>query len=76
MVLEMKRKIEMVEDDVPRRLPPPERESRRLRQVGELAGLQLSGKYECAHSQIVKAVQMLEDNVIRYLGVDECVKRE
>ena len=76
MVSEMKRKIERVEDDAPRRLPPPEREARRLRQVGKLAGLQLSGEYECAHSLIDKAVQMLEDDVIRYLGVDECGKRE
>ncbi len=57
----MKQKIEMVDDDSPRLLTP-QRE-------------QLSGKYECAHSQIIEAVQMLEDNVIRYPSVDECVKR-
>ena len=76
MLSEMKRKIERVEDDAPRRLPPPEREARRLRQVGELAGLQLSGEYECSHSLIDEAVQMIEDDVIRYISVDECGKRE
>jgi hypothetical protein len=39
--------------------------------VGELAGLHLSGEYECAHSLLDA-----EDDVVRYLVVDECVKRE
>ena len=37
--------------------------------LGELAGLQLSGEYGCAHSLIDKVVQMIEDDVMRCLGV-------
>jgi hypothetical protein len=37
--------------------------------LGELAGLQLSGEYGCAHSLIDKVVQMIEDDVLRCLGV-------
>ena len=37
--------------------------------LGELAGLQLSGEYGCAHSLIDKVVQMIEDDVMLCLGV-------
>ena len=37
--------------------------------LGELAGLQLSGEYGCAHSLIDKVVWMIEDDVMRCLGV-------
>jgi hypothetical protein len=76
MVSEMKRKVERVEDDAPRRLPMPERDARRDRQARELVGLSLTGEFECAHGLIDKAVQMMEDDIIRYLPVDECSKRE
>ena len=37
--------------------------------LGELAGLQLSGEYGCAHSLIDKVVQMIEDDVMLCRGV-------
>jgi hypothetical protein len=76
MVSEMRRKVERVDDDAPRRLPPPEREARRARQATELRGLVLTGEYECSHGLVDKAVQMIEDNCIAYIPVDECNKRE
>jgi hypothetical protein len=76
MVSKAKQDVEGSEDIAPMRLPPPERETPRLRQVGELGVLQLSGENECAHSLVDKAEQMLEDDVIRYLGADECRKQE
>ena len=36
----------------------------------ELTGLQLSGRYECAHLPKDKAVQRLCDGVVRYFCVD------
>jgi hypothetical protein len=76
MVSETKQEIGRPEDNAPRQQPPPEREAPRLRQVGELGGLHLSGKYVFAHSLIDKVALMWKDDVMCCLGVDECEKRE
>ena len=76
MVSEMKQEIVRSEDNAPRRLPPPEREAPRLRQVGELGGLHLSGEYVFAHSLVDEVALMLKDEVMCCLGVDGCEKRE
>ncbi len=70
MVSETKQVIERSEDNAPRRLPPPEREAPRLRQVGELGGLHLSGEYVFAHSLVDEVALMLKDNTLGVSGVD------
>ena len=72
---DMRRRVDRVEDDAPRRLPGPEREARRSRQVLALAGLSLEGENECAHALVDKAVQMMEDDCLKYIQLDECVTR-
>jgi hypothetical protein len=75
MVSDMRRRVDRGEEDVPRRLPAPEREARRLRQAAGITGISLDDENECAHSLIDKAVQMMEDDMLKYIPLDECVTR-
>jgi hypothetical protein len=73
---EMKAKITGTEDSAPKKVPQPERASRYDAQVLRLSGMILTGELECAHSLIDAVFQQREDDVVRYISPDACVKRD
>lgn len=76
LLAEMKGRVERTEDSKPTKLMPAERASRHAQQQARISGLVLSGPYECSHSLVDKIFQMLDDNVLRYLPLDELTTRE
>lgn len=73
---EMRSRVERTDDSRPARLQPAERAARHNDQQQRINGFNLSGPYECSHSFIDKIFQMLDDNVLRYISLDEITTRE
>ena len=73
---DMRSRIERTDEDVPKRLPPPERQARRARQLAAYPGLDISGELDPANQLIDKCCQQLEDGVLRYIPLHDCPTRE
>lgn len=73
---DMRSRIERTDEDVPKRLPPPERQARRLRQLAAYPGLDIVGELDPANQLIDKCCQQLEDGVLRYIPLHDCPTRE
>jgi hypothetical protein len=73
---EVKSRYEKTEDSVPKKLPLPEREHRRVHQQTALAGLKIEGNLEPAHSLVDMAMNIKEEDIIRYICPTTCISRE
>ena len=73
---ELRTKVEKGTDDVPRKLPLPERLARRTKIVNDLRGLRLDGVLEPSNALVDAVVTMVEDNVVKYIDWAECTSRE
>ena len=75
-ISDMRNRVERTDDSKPSKILPAERASRHTAQQARISGIVLSGPNECSHSLIDKIFQMLEDNVLRYIPLDEATTRE
>ena len=73
---DMKSRIERTDEDVPKRLPAPERQARRSKQIADYPGLDIQGDVEPAHQLVDRCCQQLEDGILRYIPLYECPSRE
>ena len=74
-VADLRTRIESREEDLPKKLPAPERTSRLEAQRLSLSGVNISGANEPANCLVDKCVQMIEDGQLKYLAVNECPSR-
>ena len=72
---DLKLKIERSDDAPARKLAVPERAARYKAQQARLSGLSLRGELECADSLIDKAVQMFDENRLKYIAWSECLRK-
>jgi hypothetical protein len=73
---DMKSRIERTDEDIPKRLPAPERQARRQKQLQDYKGLDIQGELEPAHQLVDKCCQHLEDGVLKYIPLNDCPSRE
>ena len=73
---DLKRRVEATSEDAPRRVPTAEREERRSRVQARLTGLELKGELDCSNRLIDLAIEMYEEDAIRYVGPEEATKKE
>ena len=73
---DMRNRVERTEDSKPAKILPAERAARHRAQQARLTGIVLSGPNECSHALIDKVFKMLDDNVLRYIPLDEVTTRE
>ena len=74
---EMRQKVERSEDALPKKLPLPERESRRRDQQHRLGvGIEIEGILEPSNSLIDYVFTMREDETVRYVDPLICAARE
>jgi len=74
---EMRQKVERSEESLPKKLPLPERESRRLDQQSRLGpGIEIEGILEPSNSLIDFVFTMREDETVRYVDPLICTARE
>ena len=73
---DMRRRIERVDGDPPKRLPIEEREARRTRlQLRLGSGIKLENELAPSNSLVDLAVQMYEDNIFIYVPWEACSQR-
>ena len=75
-IAEVKMRVERTDESGPKKLPLPERESRRLAQQAKLVGLCLTGHLEPSHSLIDAIFSMKEEEVLKYIDPVSCTNRE
>jgi hypothetical protein len=73
---ELKLRLERTEDTPPRRLAVPERSARYDIQQAKLGGLVLRGELECADSLVDEAISQFDDNRLRFIRWERCLKKE
>ena len=73
---DMRNRIDRTDDSPAVKVQAPERAARHSVQQLKLAGIKLSGPYECSHALIDKVFQQFDDNQLRYIGWDELTCRE
>ena len=73
---DLRRRVERTDDAAPLKLPAAERAARRKEQADRLTGLDLAGELEPSHALVDLFVQQAEDNILRYVGWDQCTKRD
>ena len=73
---DLKLKLERSDEAPLRRLAVPERASRYEIQSRKLAGLVLRGELECSDSLIDEAVSQFDDNRLRFVKWERCIKKE
>ena len=61
--------------DLIRRLPGVEKESRRARLEGRLVGISLGENHAPAHALIDLACMLYEDNIVKYIPWQKCASR-
>ena len=74
--VEMKQRVEQMEDTSARKLSQPERAERIERQRKKLAFLTIKGFSEPSESLIDKCVACYESNELRYISWESCTSRE
>ena len=73
---EVKHRLEQTEETLPKKLPLVEREARRKAQVLKLAGVDLSGHLEPAHSLVDYVWSLRESETLKYVDPSKCGSRE
>ena len=73
---DLKSRADTKSDDAPSWIPYLERQAGRDRVAARLTGLDLTDELDCSNRLVDKAIEIYEDNVIRYLGLEECTKME
>jgi hypothetical protein len=73
---EMRAKVDRAEDAPALKLQSAERSARYEAQKARLAGLDLTGPYECSHALIDNACQQYEDNTLRYIKLKLLTSRD
>jgi hypothetical protein len=73
---EVKHRLEQTEETLPKKLPLVEREARRKTQVAKLAGVDLTGHLEPAHSLIDFVWSLRESETLKYVDPCKCGSRE
>ena len=76
VMADLKTQVEKTDDQMPRKVPAPERNARYQAQQTRLTGVSLSGELEPAHSLIDSVLQQAEDQTVKYLPPHKCPKRE
>lgn len=72
---DLRLRLERGEDTQPRKLAVPERAARYQSQVKRLQGLSLVGELECADTLVDEAVAQVDDNRIRYIPWEKCLRK-
>ena len=72
---ELRTRVERTDDSKPARIQPAERAVRYEQQQLRLPGIVMKGPYECSRALIDKVFQMLDDNVLKYIPMDELTTR-
>ena len=72
---DLRARLDRTSEDVPRRMAAPEREARFSEQGLRLAGVDLADETEPSHALLDLAVQMHEDNCLKYISWAECTSR-
>ena len=76
MMAELKQKVDRKESDEPRKVPAPEREARLASQKMRLSGMDIRGPNEPGHTLIDNVAQQREDELFRYIELEQCVSRQ
>ena len=76
MLSDLRSKIDKKEDEAPRRVPQAERNSRLQAQRTRLMGVEVSGPLEPSDSLIDLVSQQREDELLRYIELEQCTCRE
>ena len=74
-IAEIKSRIEATQDDAPRKMPKPERNTRHREQQSRLAGVKIEGHLEPSHSLIDAVWSMREEDQLKYLQLEICTSR-
>ena len=74
---DLKKRVESTADDAPRRIPTAEREERRERVKLRLVGLavETDENLDVSDRLVDLAIEIYEDNVVRYVGPELCTRR-
>ena len=72
----IKQRLEPGDEASPKKLPPQEREERRIRQANRLTGLAITGPLEPSYHLVDLFCQMQEDSCLRYVALSKCTSRE
>ena len=75
-IADLREKVARTDESAPRRLMAPERASRYEAQKLRLPHLVLQGELEPSNSLIDEVVQMAEDEVLHYLPLESCTRRD
>ena len=74
-VADLRTRVESREEDLPKKMPAPERASRLEAQRLALVGINISGANEPSNALVDRCVQMMEDGQLRYVPLNECASR-
>jgi hypothetical protein len=75
-VSEVRNRYDRTEDTLPKKLPLPERETRRRDQQVRLVGVSIEGTLEPAHSLVDAMHQIREEDQVKYIDPATCISRE
>ena len=75
-ISEIRARVEKTEDSAPKRLPLPERVSRRSDQQRRLPGIKIVGLLEPANTLIDYCQGLYDDNVLQFVDPSKCVSRD
>ena len=75
-VADLRDKVTRTDESAPRKLPAPERGARYESQKARLSNLDLTGELEVSHALLDEIVQMAEDDVLHYIPLERCTRRD
>ena len=75
-VADLRDKVTRTDESAPRKLPAPERGARYESQKQRLSNLDLTGELEVSHALLDEIVQMAEDDVLHYIPLERCTRRD
>ena len=75
-IAEIRSRVDKTEDTAPRKLPQPERVSRRSDQQLRLPGIKIVGNLEPANCLVDFCQSLREDNVLQFVDPGKCVSRD
>lgn len=75
-ISEIRARVEKTEDTAPKKLPMPERVSRRTEQQRRLPGIKIVGLLEPANCLVDFCQSLHDDNVLQYVDPSKCVSRD
>ena len=74
-IADAKRRTEATGEDIPKRVPAPERAARYEDQVRRLVGITMTTNLEPSHSLLDRVQQQLEENQAAYVSPELCTSR-